>query len=71
MGNACVYCKRTDVELRPYARGGQLVCFKCAFATPDRKAETENSFRAQLDAAGQVVLIGEETGPRPLVGNKN
>ena len=57
------------VELRPYGPGGALICCGCAME-PERKAETERNFHAQLDAAGPVAIIGEETGPRPLDGGK-
>lgn len=66
-GNKCYKegCDKTT-DLRPYGPRGEWVCFKCAFATPEDKAATEKSFGSQLDAAGTVVVLGEETGPRPL-----
>lgn len=66
----CFYCEATR-ELRPYGPNGSLVCFKCAMATPEREAETGRNFDAQLNAAGPIALIGEETGPRPLTGKRS
>ena len=38
--------------------------------TPERKAETERNFAAQLDAAGPMALIdGTEVGPYPAEHN--
>ena len=64
----CYYCEQFEKEMRPYGPEGAFVCFKCAMETPERKAQTEQNFDAQLNAAGPVALIGEETGPRPLTG---
>lgn len=68
---ACHYCKTAEKELRPYGPGGAWVCFPCAFETPERKAQTESAFADQLHAAGPVVMIGEETGPRPIGGTRS
>lgn len=69
----CCYCNRAEgecgAELRPYGPGGAWLCFDCMTASPDREAEAARQFHAQVDAAGQgsdVVVIGEQTGPRPL-----
>jgi hypothetical protein len=62
---ACCYCGNSQ-GLRPYGPAGAWVCFPCAMATPERVAEAHRNFDAQLEAAGPVVVIGEETGPRPL-----
>lgn len=51
-------------ELRPYGPGGGLICFSCAFATPEAEQRTENAFGTILaahDAAGVPNVIG---GPR-------
>lgn len=66
----CFYCSALHKEMRPYGPKGAYVCFDCAMATPERKAQTGQAFDAQLDAAGPVSVIGEETGPRPLDGGK-
>lgn len=63
----CHYCEQWEKEMRPYGPNGAWVCFPCSQA-PERKAQTEKAFYSQLDAAGTVALIGEETGPRPLTG---
>ena len=64
--HTCYYCKQSEEEMRPYGPNGAKVCFECAMKTPEREAETKANFGAQLDAAGPVAMIGEETGPRPL-----
>jgi hypothetical protein len=64
--NDCFYCKSTEKELRPYGPSGATVCFDCAMSTPERALEAEENFTAQLNAAGLISIIGEETGPRPL-----
>jgi len=70
---SCFYCGTTerDRPLRPYGPRGEWVCFPCAIATPERKAETEAAFDAQLKAAGPEVVLGESTGPRPLIGESS
>ena len=61
----CHYCNKTS-DLRPYGPRGSMVCFECAMSTPERKAETEKNFGAQLDACGQAAVIdGSEAGPYP------
>lgn len=64
----CHYCRTGEREMRPYGPDGAWVCFPCAFATPERKAETEQNYGAQLMGSGPAAVIGEETGPRPLAG---
>jgi hypothetical protein len=63
----CAECG-VDDECRPYGKGGAMICFDCAMKD---EAETEKNFVAQLEAAGQhsdIVILGEETGPRPASG---
>lgn len=61
----CHYCNETD-DLRPYGPRGSMVCFACAMATPERKAETSRNFATQLDACGNVAVIdGSPAGPYP------
>lgn len=54
------------VELRPYGPGGAPICFECAFATPEKKAQTEGAFGALLDAhdalPGVTTLSGDGLG---------
>ena len=65
----CHLCKKV-AELRPYGPRGAMICFQCAMA-PERKAETERNFIAQLDACGPVVVIdGTEVGPYPIERGK-
>lgn len=58
-----------DKDCRPYGKGGAMVCFPCAMKDEE---ETERNFLSQLDAAVKasngVVILGEETGPRPMTG---
>jgi hypothetical protein len=71
----CEYCGRDreskfdgsigPIELRPYGKRGEMICFDCGML-PENKADTEAAFLAQCEAAGPVVLIGEECGPRPF-----
>lgn len=58
----CHYCGATSADLRPYGPRGERVCFKCAFETPERKAQTEASFASQLNAAGRVAILTDD-GP--------
>ncbi len=67
----CCYCKKEfePQELRPYGPNGSLTCFNCAFATPEREAQTTKTFNDVLDAAFSVsnsIVVGEPTGPRPV-----
>ena len=61
----CHYCEKTT-DLRPYGPNGSMVCFGCAMETPERAAEAQRNFAAQLDACGpEVVIDGTEAGPYP------
>lgn len=66
----CLYCGTID-DLRPYGKRGSMICFDCAMSTPERKAEVERNFAAQLDAAGPTAVIGGEAGPYPLDGGRD
>ena len=55
----------SEKECRPYGANGAMICFQCAFATPEAKARTESNYAMQLDAAGPTPLIGLEYGPVP------
>lgn len=61
---ACKCGKTTD--LRPYGKNFSWVCFDCAMATPESQAIAEKCFEDLLDAAGEIAVIGKETGPEPL-----
>lgn len=66
----CQICFKSseEVDLRPYGKGGALICFPCAMS-PERKKQTEANMQAQMDAAAaqsNIIVIGEPTGPRPL-----
>lgn len=61
----CFYCGKSG-DLRPYGPSGAPVCFKCAMATPERKAEAECNFSSQLNACGDAAVIdGSAAGPYP------
>lgn len=67
----CDTCKKPDnfpkdpkSELRPYGPGGKMICFRCAFATPESEACTEANFEAIVEgtnAAGLPFIIGTFT----------
>ena len=66
--NKCEQCGTTNKELRPYGPNGTWICFSCGMS-PALKKQTEANFISQLESAtscGSVVLLGEESGPRPL-----
>lgn len=63
----CYVCKSTEEELRPYGLNGQWICFDCMMGDPERQAESARQFENQMNC-GPIVVIGEETGPRPLSG---
>lgn len=49
-------------ELRPYGPGGQNICFRCAFATPEAEERTGQNFHTIMDAthaAGLPLIIGK------------
>jgi hypothetical protein len=54
-----------DKELRPYGKNCAMVCFSCAFKTPETTAEMERQFASQINSAGDIVVIGTEAGPFP------
>jgi hypothetical protein len=63
---SCYLCGKPH-DLRPYGPKGEMVCYTCAFSTPERKAQTEKSFSSQIAACGDSpVVIGESVGPYPL-----
>lgn len=67
---ACETCGSTD-ETRPYGPRGSLICFACAFASPEARQRTEEAYRNQLQGAekaagGGPVVIGKAQGPYPL-----
>lgn len=65
----CGTCKKpenfpedTKSELRPYGPGGEMICFRCAFATPEAEARTEANFETIVEAtnaAGLPFVIGD------------
>jgi len=65
MVRACHYCGENK-DLRPYGPKGEWVCFECAFATPERRKQTEMAFEGQLNSAGPLPTIGLDVGPVPL-----
>jgi hypothetical protein len=47
----CSSCDKT-VECRPYGKGGAQICFDCAMATPESKAEAERQMAQRLFGEG-------------------
>ena len=78
----CCYCggsegeidkRGKEIELRPYGPNSAWLCYGCMKETPEREAEADRQIGAAFEAAertSRVVLIGENTGPRPLGGRK-
>lgn len=63
----CSGCGKDD-DCRPYGKGGAMICFSCGMKDEE---ETFKNFSAQLEAAAKVsgvVILGEESGPRPAGG---
>ena len=64
----CTECGKDD-DCRPYGKNAAMVCFDCGMKD---EAEAKRQFAAQFLAAtcvSDTVVIGEETGPRPLREN--
>ena len=61
----CTICNQ-EKELRPYGKGGALICFECMKATPETEEEAKKQFAMQLGACGEIGVIGEEVGPYPF-----
>lgn len=53
----CSVCRRTDVELRPYAKRGLPICMRCMTATPEREREARRLMRKALRRAGAVPVM--------------
>lgn len=66
----CYTCDAT-FDLRPYGPRGEMVCFKCAFSTPERTKETEQMFAVQLGACTVMSIDGSEAGPVPFKKSKD
>lgn len=50
-------------DLRPYGPSDAWVCFDCAMATPERRAEADRQFSkrvAEIEASGDIVTITDE-----------
>jgi len=66
----CCYCgcenREGDKELRPYGPNGADICFGCMMESPEREEEATRQFAMQLDACGDVAIIGTSVGPYPL-----
>ena len=64
----CYWCHDSTVDTRPYGPAAAEVCFACAIATPERKAQVEAAFAVQLaaaQAAGRGVATATASGPQP------
>lgn len=62
---SCYLCG-VQSDLRPYGPRGEMVCFKCAFSTPERTSETEQMFAKHLEAYTVMSIDGSESGPVPF-----
>lgn len=64
----CSECGADD-DCRPYGKNGAMICFDCGMKDEET---THRNFLTQLHAAvqagGGMVILGEETGPRPANG---
>lgn len=65
----CMVCLSEEHETRPYGANCSNICFDCMMATPETEAAASKNFLLQLDAAGPLVVIGEESGPYPAQHN--
>lgn len=67
---SCYICHQSeddssDIELRPYGKDGQPICFDCMTADPVREAEAMKQFSDACDrVGGGLVVIGGSDGPR-------
>lgn len=51
-------------ELRPYGKGGEMICFRCAFSTPEMESQTKANFEIiieAVEASGLPFVIGESS----------
>lgn len=71
----CSKCKRPETagnghsELRPYGKGGALICYDCMMSSPSDQTIAESQFGGLLDQIeGPAVLTPR--GPKPLKGSK-
>ena len=66
----CFYCKedRDAINMRPYGPNNAYVCYRCAFATPERKAQTDAAFAKRFKACeGAPVVVLTPDGPLPIL----
>lgn len=61
----CYICKKPG-DLRPYGERSAMICFDCMKATPEREAEAGRQFIMQLNACGEVAVVGTSAGPIPI-----
>lgn len=65
----CTECGKDD-DCRPYGENGAMICFDCGMKNESR---TRANFIKQLEAAIAIspnVVLGEESGPRPILGTR-
>ena len=59
-----------ESELRPYGPGGQNVCFRCAFSTPELEQTASDAVAARLNAIyekpGLIGLVFTDHGPEGI-----
>lgn len=66
----CYVCQKAEaddpeVEIRPYGKDGQPICFDCMIADPERERDAEQIFNALTKGPGVFVLDGTSGGARP------
>ena len=61
---SCYVCGKAEPEeLRPYGKDGQIICYDCMIADPEREAEAKRQIDKRFDAIDGPVVIGENDGP--------
>lgn len=58
----CFYCGPTEKELRPYGPDGAPVCYDCAFATPERRIQTDKEHDAHVERVATELAEAVERG---------
>lgn len=58
----CCACRRSDVELRLYGKGGLPICARCVTSSPERQREARRQMRRALRRAGSIPVIVDGVG---------
>lgn len=66
MNKLCTVCNLSE-DTRPYGKGGSLICYTCAMATPERQAEATRQLHARFAKLdGQPFVISADKPPEAL-----